>query len=137
MHNKRIDWGVEALRAQSDASESYWEYSERAAHGDRRWIGGPVDLVVLQQALQRQPLVLSPSGLSINSECLDRMVPLGERHLRLAVTEYVEHYHAERHHQGLGNRLIGPNQAETDGTGDVLRRERLGGMLSFYYREAA
>ena len=76
--------------------------------------------------------------LSIKSECLSRMVPLGEEHLRRAVREYVAHYHSERHHQGLGNRLIAP--ANTDavvGTGPVRRRERLGGLLNFYYREAA
>ena len=43
--------------------------------------------------------------LSIRRECLDRFVPLSERHLRTAVTEYVVHYHTERNHQGLGNEL--------------------------------
>jgi putative transposase len=46
--------------------------------------------------------------LSIKSECLDKLVPLGERHLRRAVSEFVEHYHFERNHQGLDNRLITP-----------------------------
>ena len=41
--------------------------------------------------------------LSIRRECLDRFVPLNERHLRTAITEYVVHYHTERNHQGLGN----------------------------------
>jgi transposase InsO family protein len=75
--------------------------------------------------------------LSIKSECLDRIVPIGERHLRLAVTEYAEHYHVERPHQGLGNRLIAPRQSDVIGMGVVKRRERLGGMLSYYYRDAA
>ena len=44
--------------------------------------------------------------LSIKSECLNRLVILGERHLRRAVAEFVEHYHLERPHQGLGNRVI-------------------------------
>ena len=44
--------------------------------------------------------------LSIKSECLDKIVPLGESHLRLAVTEFVDHYHLERNHQGLENRLV-------------------------------
>ena len=44
--------------------------------------------------------------LSIKSECLNRIVPLGERHLRLAVTEFVEHCHRERNHQGLDNQLL-------------------------------
>jgi hypothetical protein len=43
---------------------------------------------------------------SIKSECLSQIIPLGERHLRHAVKEYTEHYHLERNHQGLGNRLI-------------------------------
>ena len=63
------------------------------------------------------------------------MVILGERHLRRAIPEYVEHFHLERTHQGLGNRLIeGVPERES---GRVVRRERLGGLLSHYYREAA
>ncbi len=73
--------------------------------------------------------------LSIKSECLDRMVLVGERHLRRAVDEYMEHYHLERTHQGLGNKLIaGVPQCSS---GRVLRHERLGGLLNSYYREAA
>jgi putative transposase len=36
---------------------------------------------------------------SIKEECLDRMIPLGERHVRRAITEFVEHYHLERNHK--------------------------------------
>ncbi|MGH9893958.1 MAG: integrase core domain-containing protein [bacterium] len=43
---------------------------------------------------------------SIKSECFAQVIPIGEGHLRRAVREYVEHYHAERNHQGIGNRLI-------------------------------
>ena len=43
---------------------------------------------------------------SIKEECLHRVVPLGEGHLRLIVHEYVEHYHRERNHQGLDNQLL-------------------------------
>jgi transposase InsO family protein len=73
--------------------------------------------------------------LSIKSECLDRMVMLGERHLRRAIASYVEHYHLERCHQGIGNRLIDgvPELA----SGPVVRQERLGGILSHYHRKAA
>ena len=73
--------------------------------------------------------------LSIKSECLDRIVPLGERHLRRAIQEYVEHYHTERTHQGLDNRLI--EGVPEHGSGTVARRERLGGLLNHYYREPA
>ncbi len=74
--------------------------------------------------------------LSIKSECLDKIVPLGERHLRLAVKEYVEHYHRERHHQGLDSSIITP-QDPPAADGPIQRRERVGGILNHYYREAA
>jgi len=73
---------------------------------------------------------------SVKSECLDRMVLLGEGHLRAAVREFVHHYHEERPHQGLGNELIAPSTTVI-GTGQMNCRERLGGLLKFYYREAA
>jgi hypothetical protein len=46
--------------------------------------------------------------LSIKSECLDRIVPMGEGHLRKAVAQFVDHYHRERNHQGIGNQLLTP-----------------------------
>jgi transposase InsO family protein len=73
---------------------------------------------------------------SVKSECLDRMVLLGEGHLRAAVREFVHHYHEERPHQGLGNELIA-SKTTSRGPGPVRCRERLGGLLKFYYREAA
>ncbi|MFQ5932449.1 MAG: integrase core domain-containing protein [Nitrospiraceae bacterium] len=74
---------------------------------------------------------------SIKEECLERMILLGEHHLRRAVREYVSHYHGERNHQGLDNQLIKSLRKDTLTKGAVQRRERLGGMLSYYYREAA
>ena len=74
---------------------------------------------------------------SIKEECLHRVVPLGEGHLRLIVHEYVEHYHRERNHQGLDNQLLQRPPPPVRSDADVQRRERLGGLLSFYYREAA
>ena len=67
--------------------------------------------------------------LSIRRECLDRFVPLSERHLRTAVTEYVVHYHTERNHQGLGNELLTPLPASANDAGPIVSRERLGGIL--------
>jgi transposase InsO family protein len=72
---------------------------------------------------------------SAKSECLDRMVLLGEGHLQAAVREFVHHYHEERPHQGLGNEFITPPPTVT-GAGPMKCRERLGGLLKFYYREA-
>ena len=72
---------------------------------------------------------------SIKEECLDRLIPIGERHFRRVVAEYVEHYHGERNHQGLDNRLIsGPPVIRMRSL--VRRRSRLGGLLNFYERAA-
>jgi transposase InsO family protein len=73
---------------------------------------------------------------SIKEECLDRVIPLGETHLRELVREYMIHYHAERPHQGLGGKLIQPADGH-DADGPLVRRERLGGLLDYYYRKAA
>ena len=73
---------------------------------------------------------------SAKSECLERMVLLGEPHLRSAVRAFIDHYHEERPHQGLGNELIAPT-TPVIATGPITCRERLGGLLKFYDREAA
>ena len=73
---------------------------------------------------------------SIKDECLDRMIFVGQASLRRAVAEYLSHYHAERNHQGLENRLIVP-AAIQENDGAVHRHTRLGGTLNFYYRKAA
>ena len=73
---------------------------------------------------------------SIKHECLRHIVPLGERHLRAVLGDFVEHYHAERNHQGLGNVIPFPSGV-TFPDGRIGRRERLGGLLNFYERKAA
>jgi transposase InsO family protein len=74
---------------------------------------------------------------SIKEECLDRMILFGDRSLRNAIQQFVSHYHAERNHQGLDNRIIEPGADVRCTTGDIACRERLGGMLRYYYRHAA
>ena len=74
--------------------------------------------------------------LSIRSECLDQIIPLGEHHLRQAVKEYTEHYHFERNHQGLNNELIEKPGDEPNMDGAVECHERLGGVLKYYRRAA-
>ncbi len=74
---------------------------------------------------------------SLKPECLDRMIFFGRRPLEKAIREYVEHYHAERNHQGLANELIEPDQDDGSVAGRIECRERLGGMLKYYHRQAA
>jgi hypothetical protein len=73
--------------------------------------------------------------LSIKEECLDRLIPIGERHFRRAVAEYVAHYHAERNHEGLNNRLISGSPVIRMRS-RVRRHPRLGGLLNFDERGA-
>lgn len=75
---------------------------------------------------------------SVKEECLSNVILFGERALRRAIGEYVEHYHEERNHQGRGNVLLFPSaKLEPKCDRPVERRERLGGLLKYYYREAA
>jgi hypothetical protein len=62
------------------------------------------------------------------------MIPMGERHLRRTIAEFVVHYHAERNHQGLGNELIA-GAPPLEGP-RIRRRQRLGGLLNYYCRAA-
>jgi putative transposase len=74
---------------------------------------------------------------SVKEECLSKVILIGERSLRRALGEYVEHYHGERNHQGKGNVLLFPQCANTRPDGHVQCRERLGGLLRYYHQQAA
>lgn len=74
---------------------------------------------------------------SVKDECLSKLILFGERSLRRAVHEYAIHYHTERNHQGKDNVLLFPRAIETGREEPVRCRERLGGLLRYYDREAA
>jgi putative transposase len=74
---------------------------------------------------------------SIQEECLSRMIFFGEASLRHALAQYWAHDHRERNHQGVGNTLWAYSGAWCSRCAPVERYQRLGGMLSFYHREAA
>jgi putative transposase len=74
---------------------------------------------------------------SLKEECLNRMIFFGEESLRKAINTSLEHFHTERNHQGIANRLIEPGEEVGLHDGKILCCERLGGMLRYYYREAA
>ena len=75
---------------------------------------------------------------SVKDECLSKLILFGERSLRLALKHYVTHHHHERNHQGKENLLLFPAVEQTHrAEGPVRCRERLGGLLRYYHREAA
>ena len=95
-----------------------------------------------------EPLLLPPRSPDLNafierfmkslkSESLSRMIFFSENSLRRAVTAYLDHYHAERNHQGLDNQIIEPSDEVGQVAGKIECRERLGGLLKYYHRSAA
>jgi len=75
---------------------------------------------------------------SVKEEALSRLMLFGEGALRHTLKEYVDHYHHERNHQGKGNVLLFPlSRADERRTDPIRCRERLGGLLRYYTREAA
>ena len=75
---------------------------------------------------------------SIKEEALSRFILFGENSLHHVLREYVAHYHQERPHQGKGNVILMPSLRSDQQHDDPVRcRERLGGLLKYYDREAA
>ena len=75
--------------------------------------------------------------LSAKSECTEKMIFFGEKSLRYALKNWLEHYHSERNHQGLDNQIPFPDDSVGKVSGEIKCRKRLGGMLKYYYRDAA
>ena len=75
---------------------------------------------------------------SVKDEALTRMILFGERSLWHVLSEYVDHYHHERNHQGKGNVLLFRSSSPAAGDGGPIQcRQRLGGLLTYYERKAA
>jgi len=102
----------------------------------------------LRKASGVEPLVLPPRSPNPNAHCerfirsikeeaLAQMVMLGERSLHHVISQYLAHDHAERNHQGLGNHLIAPVSDLGSPSSQVRRRDRLSGLLRYYYHDAA
>jgi transposase InsO family protein len=73
---------------------------------------------------------------SIKHECLNRLIFLGEAHLRRTISTFVDHYRHRRNHQGIENKLIELPE-ELPSVGPIRCQNEFGGMLNYYYREAA
>jgi putative transposase len=106
------------------------------------------DMILQRQGIDVQVLAYRSPNLhayverfiqSLQQECLDHFLVFGEKHFDYLVKEYVEYYHTERPHQGLGNRVVigGTPPAPPDSNDTLLCRTRLGGLLKHYHRTAA
>jgi hypothetical protein len=73
---------------------------------------------------------------SVKEECLSKLVLFGQQGLEHALQEYVAHYHEERNHQGLGNRIPFPSDTYQPDRipGEIVCKSRLNGLLTYYYR---
>jgi hypothetical protein len=71
---------------------------------------------------------------SVREECLSKLILFGEASLRPALTDFIDHFHAERNHQGKGNALLFPTEkvGQQKARSRVRCRERLGGLLKYY-----
>jgi len=74
---------------------------------------------------------------SVKEECLSKVILFGERSLRRALSDYVEHYHTERNHQGRENVLLFPRDTDAHREAPARCRQRLGGLLRYYHQAAA
>lgn len=74
---------------------------------------------------------------SLKDESVHRLILFGEEALRRTAREFLAHFHTERNHQGLDNRIIAPADHVGSTEGRLACRQRLGGLLRYYYRKAA
>jgi len=72
----------------------------------------------------------------VKNECLSKLILFGEAALRRCLTSYLAHYHGERNHQGKENVILFPSES-VEGSDPREGRKRLGGLLKYYYRDAA
>ena len=102
----------------------------------------------LMKSIGIKPIRLPPRSPNLNphaenfvakikSESLNHMIFIGEESLRKAVSEFTAHYHEERPHQGLDNCIPFPDSSAGSSNGEIKCKERLGGLLKYYYRETA
>jgi len=145
VHQPHDTWMKQVARNLTDAIDGFLRGKWKLIHdrdplfsaGFRATLGSDVTTIKLPVKSPNLNAYAERFVLSIKSECLNHVVPLGEAHLRLLVSEFVEHYHLERSHQGLANALLVQHDATANDNGRVQRRKRIGGMLSYYHRAAA
>jgi len=103
----------------------------------RVWAGAGIESVRLPARSPNLNAFAERFVRSIKESCLDQLVLIGEASLHRATASFLLHYHQERNHQGLENQIIRPEFNSFPRQGAINCRKRLGGILRYYYREAA
>ena len=142
------EWMLQMSRNATDEESGHLRGQRYLLH-DRDTKFCPAFRNVLRSAGVR-PVVLPPQNPNLNAfaerwvrsvkqECLSKLILFGEAALRRALTEYTEHYHTERNHQGKENKVLFPGRPpdRNDRHRRVRCEERLGGLLKYYRQEAA
>ena len=137
------DWMLQIARNVTDAEEGFL-HGKRYLLMDRDAKFSEAFRITLKES-GVEPVRLPPRSPNLSphlerfmrglkEECLERIIFFGETSLQSATISFLDHYHAERNHQGIGNRLITPEPEVGGTTGEIACRERLGGTLRYYYR---
>ena len=134
---------LQATRRLTDADGVLAPNSVFICDRDRKWSSAVIALMQSAGVHVVHTPVRAPNcnahaerfARSIKHDCLNRLIPLGERHLRRSIAEYLAHYHHERNHQGVRNELLVAG-SPSGGSGAVRRRQRVGWILNYYYRAA-
>jgi len=144
-----LSWCIQIARNLSEARESRDIPVKFLVHDRDKRFGATFDEVFKAEGIRilRTPWRAPRANAyaerfvrTVRPECLDRLFILNERHLRSVLQTYVDHYNRERPHRG---RDLLPPQGQSElqplspSSDHIARRDRLGGLIHEYYREAA
>jgi putative transposase len=140
-------WMAQMARNLTDAFDGFLRAPVRYVLLDRD-AKFTADFLAILRAAEVKPVLLPPKSPNCNAqmerffrslkeEALARLILFGESALRNATTEFLRHYHGERAHQGLDHQILEPGPEVGREVGVIVCRERLGGLLKYYHRQAA
>jgi len=144
--NPNGDWTRQMARNLTDCDEGFLkDMSHLVVDRDTKFL--PLRTYV-EDTTETTVVLLPPKSPNLNaylerfmrclkSECLNRMIFFGPKSLERTLNDFASHYHGKRNHQGLGNKLIEPGDEAGQEGGEIRCTNRLGGLLRYYYRDAA
>jgi len=131
------EWVRNALRRQLDSFDGFLRDHTHLIHDrDPLFTQAMLDVCGVRSVSPNLNAYAERFVRSIKYECLNRIIPIGERHLTQAIDAYVRHYNHDRPHQGLNNDLLMPGLAPVSSEGKIACDEQLGGLIRSYRRAA-